>query len=172
MIEILIMLAGLVALGYAFNISSRMLWVFKSEKGLWRWLYGMISAFLIATYILFAFVTFYFIMTPSSQSMLSILNIVIGIFFLSGAGLIGAAMKYHLSSTMRAKQKPAPQPVVIKKTKPDTKDFRKERVVLQKEIYRLSKELDESKKLNKLAVGRELKIIELKKKIERLEGIE
>ena len=83
MIETDIMMASLVVLGYAFNISSRMFWTFRSEKDIWRWTYGMVSVFLIGIYFLFVMVMLSFItVSIVSQSILNIMNTVIVIIFL------------------------------------------------------------------------------------------
>jgi len=105
MIDTLIMMASLVVLGYALYISSRMLWVYKSGKDMWKWLYSLVSIFLIVTFFLFTLVTFSFLTLSLVSQYFNILNIVIGIFFLSGAGLIGAIMRYHLSLIGSVKEK-------------------------------------------------------------------
>jgi len=163
MIETLIMLGSLVALAYAFSISSRMFWIFKSDKGMWRWMYGLVSLFLIATYFLFIILTFSFIASfIDAFSILNILNAVVGIFFFSSAALIGAIMKYHLSVMSSTATTGAGTSLNMKvKAKENSK--------LRKEINALEKELNEAKRLNRLAVSRELKMIELKNKIGRLE---
>ena len=161
MIETVIMLAGLVSLGYAFNICSRMFWAYKSHKGIWRWMYGLVSFFLMASYFLSVLILFTFILTfLTSYTIPNVLNIVIGIFFASSATLIGAIMKYHLSAMASIELKNTTSLGGKKKGKVGQK--------LQKEIRRLENELSDAKRINKLAVEKEIKIIELRKKIEKL----
>ena len=98
MIETLFMLASLVVLGYVFYLSSRMLWVHKSSEVTWRWAYGIISGFVFVTYFLLGVLMFFFAAASIvSPTILNVLNIVVSLFFLSGSGLIGAVMRYHIS---------------------------------------------------------------------------
>ncbi|MEE9323455.1 MAG: hypothetical protein V3U72_02825 [Candidatus Aenigmarchaeota archaeon] len=71
-------------------------------------------------------------------------------------------MKHHVSVIRSTSAKRV-------KTDSRLNEISKERLKIQKEIGHLENELDTAKKLNKFAVGRELNIIELKKKIEKLE---
>ncbi len=162
MIDTVIMMGSLVVLGYAFYISSRMFWTFKSRKGSWKWMYGLASLFVIVTYSLFAMVMFSFIASFfTSYSILNVLNVVIGVFFLSSSGLIGAIMKYHMS-VMKS--------VTMERKEADLKikEISKEKLGLEKEIDGLRKELDEARKL-KMSRGHNLKVAGLEKKIEKLE---
>lgn len=163
MIETIIMLVSLVVLGYAFYISSRMFWVFKSRGGIGKLIYGAESLFLIITYFIFSIILFSFITSAFiSLSILNIVNIITGAFFLSSAGLIGAVMRYHISEIGRTKAKSAKAGVKLK-------EVNKEKLKLKKELEVLEGDLNHAQKLNKLNVDRELKIIELEKKIEELE---
>lgn len=163
MIETFVMMATLLVLGYAFYISSRMFWTYKSDRGPWRWVYGLISSFIIATYFLFAVVTFSFIGSFfTSFSLLNILNAVIGIFFLSSSLLIGIIMKHHLSVMRSDAEKRAEARWEIGETS-------KERLKLQKQIEEMKKEIDEKKVLSKVVVSKELRILELQKRIKDLE---
>lgn len=164
MIETAIMMASLGVLGYAFYISSRMAWVYKSEKGFWKWLYTMASIFLIAVFFLFAIVMFFFTTASFvSQSVFNLINVIVGIFFLSGSGLVGAIMKHHLSVTTSAFE-------MSMKADYEIGEATKEIFELRKEVENLKKKTGRTRVLNRMAVERELKIIELENKIKKLEG--
>jgi len=161
MIGTIIMLASLIVLGYVFNISSRLFWTFKSEKGTWKWIYGLVSIFVIATYFFFIIVTFFFItysFTP--PSILNTINIVVGIFFLSSSALIGVLMKHHLSRMKSGAEESLESDFAG--------EFSKEWLNVQKDIENLRKKHSESKRLKRLLVDKELKIIELSKKVQKL----
>jgi hypothetical protein len=138
-----------------------MFWTYKSHKGVWKWMYGLISLFLMASYFLSALILFSFVLTfLTSYTLPSALNIVIGIFFVSSATLISAIMKYHLSTMSALEMKNIARMGARKKVKESAK--------FQKEINRLENELKDAKRINKLAVAKELRIINLRKQIEKL----
>ena len=176
MIESIAMAGSLIALGYAFFLCARLLWSTRSDKGTWKWIYGIVSFFILANYILFSFVLFSFIIAMfSSPEILNVLNVVMGIFFLSGAGLIGAVIKYHINTLAREAEKKI-EDFSSAKTEARKASGKKSRASkspkhesLLKEIDSLKKELDSARQLNKLAADREMRIIGLKKKIEELE---
>jgi hypothetical protein len=162
MIETATMMASLGVLGYAFYISTRMAWVYKSSKGLWRWLYTLTSIFLIAVFFLFSIVMFSFAAASFiSQSVFNVLNIVVGIFFISGSGLVGAIMKYQLSVTASAFERSM-------ETDYEITEATKEILELSKEVEKLKKKAGSTRILKRMAVERELKIIELENKIKGL----
>ena len=157
MIEFFLMLASLVVLGYPFYISLKMYWIYKLDKGPWKWLYAIITFFLACNYFLFSLVLFVFIASSSiSQEYISLLNVVVGTFFLSGAGLVSAIMKYHLNTVRDS---------MIQRKSSESGKLRE----IHEEIRKLRNELETEKKFRKFSVNRELRMIELKKKIERLE---
>ena len=172
MIETITMTASLVVLGYAFYMSSNLFWVYKSHKDYNKWIFSIISVFIISSYFLFAVVLFAFITEMlTSYSILNSLNIVLSIFLLSGAGLIGVVMKYYIKTIKSS---------IINNVQKEVKDWSEKKGVgkkgvdeekqkMLKEILRLRDELDTIKLINKFAVGKDLRIIELKKKIEKLE---
>lgn len=163
MIETVIVTASLVVLGYAFYMSSRTLWAFKSEKGIWRWLYALVSGFIFFTFFLMGIVLFSFLLSPFiSQTIASFLNIVIGIFFLSSAGLIGAVIRYHLSVMgMQAAD-------AVKK------DLKKKG--MDKEASRIEEHIENPKNapggagmVKRITATNEIRMIELRNKIRRLQ---
>jgi hypothetical protein len=155
------MTASLVVLGYGFYISSRMFWVNRSERGYWKYVYFLVSAFIIITYFLFSVVLFAFITSSISPfSFLSIINSVLGVFLLSGAGLIAAIMRYHLNIIGSVEEENV-------RFSLKTMEIKREKEKLRKELIDVKDELVQSKKLNKLAVGRELRMIELSKRLKK-----
>ena len=93
------MMASLVILGYAFYMDSRLFWSYKAEKGPLKWIYGLSTAFIFITYFLFALVLFAFMTeTLTSFSLMNLVNTVLSIFLVAGAGLIAAIMKYHFGT--------------------------------------------------------------------------
>ncbi|MFH0956422.1 MAG: hypothetical protein V1813_01020, partial [Candidatus Aenigmatarchaeota archaeon] len=99
------------------------------------------------------------------------LNFVLGVFLLSGSALISALMKYQLSvaSSVPVSEMKA---VVGKAGKVSAgKAHDGARIAaLKKEIKSLRSELDAANIMNRVAVGRELRIVEFKKRIEELEA--
>lgn len=169
MIETLMMAASLAVLGYAFYISSRLFWASRKDRGGWKWVYVAVSAFIFATYAIFALVLFSFVAALFTDFYFpDMLNIVLGVLLLSGAALIGAMMKYHLSVAIRQPEKDVR--VVVRRQAGRQSDRKGETARLRKEISDLKKELEAANMMNRLAVGRELRIIELKKKIEAMQG--
>ena len=77
MIETLIMMGSLIIMGYAFYISSRMFWSFRGKEGYWKWIYMMVTFFILATYFLFAVVLVSFVAA-----------IAYGIYFFSSVNLL------------------------------------------------------------------------------------
>jgi hypothetical protein len=122
----------------------------------------MVSIFLIIIYFLLGTVMFSFLVSSLiSQSIFNLLNIIVGIFFLSSAGLIGAVIRYHLSVMGSEAAKGI-------KTGPVPKESGKEPEP-QKETESLEEEIPgEAEKLEGLAVTRELKMLELRNRIRRL----
>lgn len=162
MIETAVMMASLVVLGYAFYMSSRTLWIFKSEKNMWRWLYAMVSGFIVFTFFLLGILMFSFLLSSFiSQEIVNTVNIVIGIFFLSSAGLIGAVIRYHLSVM-------GSDAAVSVKADLKKKGLHKEADNLDKQIENAKGVPDRSNRLNKIAAINDLKMIELRNKIRRL----
>ncbi len=163
MIESVIMIASLGVLGYAFYMSSRTLWVFKSEGSSWKYLYALVSGFIVFTFFLMGILTFSFLLSSViSKTMFSLLNVVVGIFFLSSAGLIGAVIRYHLS-VMGAQ--------AADNVKEDLKEkgLHKEAESLDEQIESVKGVPNKNSKLNKIAAINELKMIELRNKIKRLQ---
>jgi hypothetical protein len=192
MIETILMMISLLVLGYSFYISTRMFLIFRSGRGKWGWLYGLVSVFVISVFFLFAITMFsFFTLSMISQSLINLLNVIIAIFFLASSGLVWAVMRYHVSLIRSTKGRDKISETTFKKIsmekkrlekrvsslekkldkekikKPGSNDKSKEDLI--KEIEHLENEATEAKKLSNLAVGRELKIIEMRKKIERLE---
>jgi len=124
------------------------------------------------TYVIFAFVLFSFVTNLAAPAayVSDSINTILGILLLSGAGLIGAIMKYHLSveTGFPAAGQP-PGSGHATKSGGRTRRVPPEVRRLESEIRKLRKELGEAKALNRLAVGREMRIIEMKKKIEEME---
>jgi hypothetical protein len=171
MLETLMMASSLAVLGYAFYISSRMFWSSRKDKGAWKLVYALISAFLIVTYGIFALVLFSFATNLfSSEYFFNTLNIVLGVLLLSGSALIGALMKYQLS--VASSVPPGEEMAAGKAGKAVVSKARggAEVAALQKEIAGLRGELDAANVMNRVAVGRELRIVELKKRIAELES--
>jgi hypothetical protein len=169
MIETLIMASSLAVLGYAFYISSRLFWSERKESGVRMLAYGAASVFIIVAFSLFALVLFSFATNIfSSEPFFNTLNVVLGVLLLSGSGLISALMKYQLSV---ASSESVPLPAGGRKAAIPGKGkaANAEAAGLAKEIETLRKELSEAHALNKLAVGRELRMVELKNKIKELE---
>ena len=106
---------------------------------------------------------------------MNLVNIVLSVFLLSGAGLIGVLMKQYIStiksSIINNIQKEVQNWAAKKKSeKSEEKQVTvdKDRVTLQKEIERLNNELETVKSINMFAIGKDIQIIELKKKIEHV----
>ncbi|MFH0956755.1 MAG: hypothetical protein V1813_02745, partial [Candidatus Aenigmatarchaeota archaeon] len=98
MIETLLMASSLAVLGYAFYISSRMFWSSRRDKGTRKLVYAAASAFIFATYGIFALVLVSFATNLfSSAYFFNLVNCVLGVLLLSGSALISALMKYQLS---------------------------------------------------------------------------
>jgi hypothetical protein len=83
------------------------------------------------------------------------------VFLLSGSALISALMKYQIS-VVSGEEVPLPAG--------RSKASGTEASRLMKEVESLKKELSEARVLNKLAVGREFRMIELKQRIKELES--
>lgn len=173
MIETLMMAGSLAIMGYAFYVSSRMSWSSRKDAKATRWIYPVVSAFTFATYVTFAFVMLSFLTDFfGSAYIFDVVNSVLGVLLLSGSALVAALMKCQVSGEV---SRPLPAATVTGEAKKPAKRraaWREgsEAAAYRKEIERLQKELDAASMLNKLAVGRELKIIELKKRVEELEG--
>jgi hypothetical protein len=164
MIETLLMVTSLGVLGYAFNISLRMFWTYKSEKNIWKWVYGFLSVFLIIIYFIFAVSVFFLIaFLITSFQVLDILNLVVGVFFLSSSLFVGVVMRHHLSIMRSTVAK-------TEETDWEIRETSKERLDLQKEIVRLNREIDKTKPLKRLLVSKELKILELSNRLEKLQA--
>jgi hypothetical protein len=164
MIETAIMVGSLLVMGYAFYISSRMLWSFKSEKDTWRWLYTLVSGFIVFTFFLLGIVTFSFMVASFiSQSIFNLINVVVGIFFLASAGLIVLVIRYHLSVMGSTAVKSA-EIDLNKKTSP------KEAPKIKKELDNIKKEtpIGESE-LSRVAIRNELKMLEIRNKIRKIQ---
>ncbi|UCD03044.1 MAG: hypothetical protein JSV63_00180 [Candidatus Aenigmatarchaeota archaeon] len=98
MIETIIMLVSLILLGYAFYISSRMFWSSRKTQGFWKWVYVIISFFILVTYFVFSIVFFLFIVAiVSALYIFELVNMFLGITLLSGAALTVAVTKHHIS---------------------------------------------------------------------------
>lgn len=174
MLETLMMALSLVVMGYAFYISSRLFWSSKSERGTWKIVYFLASVFIISTYALFAIVMFTFITNMFSPLYVTdTLNVILGAFLLIGAFIASAMMKYHLLTMgsmdvghEEVKKANGKWKKANKEGKKAKEDDSAEISRLKREMAELRKELDDSKMLNRLAVDRELRIIELKKQIE------
>ncbi|MHA2068715.1 MAG: hypothetical protein ACXABY_30495 [Candidatus Thorarchaeota archaeon] len=162
MLETMLMAASLFVLGYGFYMSARMFWAHRSERGLYRTLYFIVMVFVITTHFFFSIILIIFMMSNILLSqIMNIFNLILGVFWLAGAGLVAAIMKYHIDLVSSISKKKVTKVNVTKIIK--TKDPSKGRLV--NEITDLKKELDGAEKLNRLAVGREFKMIELKNKI-------
>jgi hypothetical protein len=184
MLETLLMGLSLLPLGYAFYISSRMFWSSRTEAGPWRWIYTLSTAFIFATYLLFSVVMFSFIASIFySFAIFHYLNTILALFLLLGAGAVSFAMRYHLSimtaqaaervDKVKVKYLRVPDsnlPKSRRRKKEDSSGNGTDIAALRAEVKKLRKELEDAKKLNKLAVGREFRIMQLKKEIERLHG--
>jgi len=171
MIETIMMTASLIILGYAFYMSSNLFWIYKSNKGYNKWIFSVASAFIFSSYVLFAFVMFGFLTEMfTSYSVLNLVNIVLGIYLLSGALLIGAMMKYY-TTTIKGSIISNVQNELrfYAKGKEKNKKVDQEKVKLLKDIMNLQEELDTIKSINRFAAGTDLRVIELQKKIENLE---
>lgn len=168
MLETILMLVGLVIIGYTFSISSRMFLIYKSEKSKWRWMYGMVSVFVFSVFFLFALILFSFLtnslMTPT---FLNMLNVVIAVFFLAGAGLIWAVMKHNVSLIISHSEKKRKEDTAVRKLEREKeklrkelerergsgdrmilKQERKEKKMLKEEISALREELDEQERID------------------------
>lgn len=173
MIETITMTISLVILGYAFYISSNLFWIYKSHGDYNRWVFTIVSTFIISSYIIFSFVLFAFITEVfTSFSIMNNVNLILSIFLLSGAGLIGALMKYYVNTIKSSIMNNIQNEVRVWKKHKEGKDGGKpdeEKMKMVREIVKLKDEIDRIKSINRFAVGNDLRIIELKKKLEGAE---
>ena len=169
MIETIVMTLSLVILGYAFYISSNLFWIHKDDKNYFRWIYSILMMFIICSYFLFSFVLFAFITQAfKSQTLVNTMNIVLSIFLLSGAGLLGVIMKYYIgllkTSIINNIRVEVQKHTAMKRNADNTKD----RTMLLKEIERLTKELEKQNKMEKVGINKEIRIIVAKKELDNL----
>ena len=167
MLETILMGASLIVLGYAFYISSRMFWVHRSQSGIFRLMYFLVVVFVITTHFFFSIILIIFMTSsPLLSQVMNLFNSILAIFWLAGAGLVAAIMKYHLNVVSSGSEKEIRKVSVTRVTK--RKDPRSSRLL--GEIASLKKELENAKKLNRLAVGREFRMIELKNRLKEYES--
>ena len=165
MLEILLMGSSLVVLSYGFYMSARMFWVYRSEKNLFRPLYFIAMSLIISTLFFFAMVLFSFVLSGVLFSQVTqILNNITGVFWLAGAGLVTAIMKYHIDIVSSVSRKNVDTGFKgLKRIKGFSGKSHFNR------IKGLKSEMEETKDMGRFEIGRDLKIIELNNKIDEYE---
>jgi len=184
MIDIILILLGMIVIGYAFYYNSRTLSEIKDDKisSAWKLSIKVAAAFILSVFFVFSLVFFDFISLYSLGQ--DFPKIMVGFVFLASslvvtlivminsAGIRNIAQnseklkrKYEEASKTKEslEMKISEMQKVLEKAK-----SQKSGNAMEKKIKELERELEASKKIAKYTVDRELKMLELKKQIKDL----
>ncbi|MHA2068716.1 MAG: hypothetical protein ACXABY_30500 [Candidatus Thorarchaeota archaeon] len=165
MLESILMTASLFVLGYGFYMSARMFWVYRTQGSVYRPIYFVVMVLIVSIYFIFSMILFSFIVSNAIFSQaFQVFNTILAVFWLSGAGLVTAILKYHINVVGS---------VSDRRIRLSFKGIKKVKDPSRKNLFTAIKnmkdDLGRDKNANRFAVGRELKLIDLNNKIDDYE---
>jgi len=177
MIEIILMLLGMAGIGYSFYRNSRTLSEIKDARisPAWKISIKVAAAFILFTFFVFSLVFFDFVSLNAMGQ--DFLKIMLGFVFLASSLVVTLVVMVNSAGVRNIKrmyeESSKEKEGLERKVSGMEKELRNAESKGMKEtgvkIKELQRELEDMKKITRYAVGRELKMVELKKEIKRLE---